>query len=534
MKHQTMIMGGIVAAGIIAVVLCVGLVTGFSGIGPFTSSDPLSATSSGILSASARTPPGNSGLYITIDPVADKTTGDLLIVSGSTNLPEGTTLMVKAGNSGGNAVVRSGSGGVNQFSSPVDTSDMEPGTKKITVTNMIGDLEKGDYRKGDVNATASFELKGTHLTTDTPVRPTITNDDFIRINAIGDRSVGDLFLVTGTTSLPVGTEFTWQVTPASFTTNPDQQTGTFTGSMGKSQVTKGTGSTNRVSFAMDTYALLPAQYNVTIAAVAGNLSEGDYSTHDLMGIALFTLNQGPASVTAAATSDTVAAGGILIDTIRDTTYGDLLTVTGSTNLSVGTDLVVKVIPASMDNATIVRDYQNPENAAVIKVVKGSGINNRFSVALDTRFIPAGEHIVFVSEMNDTAAGTGSGSTGWTGSALFNIIADTTGASRTGNNTSVPTISLNPINDITPGDPLTVTGTTNVPAGSTFRVMVIPESSTDYGHPELSATISTVKGSGTHSLFSVALATKDLPKGEHIFIISAEDYDMTGSTLFTVR
>jgi hypothetical protein len=163
---------------------------------------------------------------------------------------------------------------------------MEPGTKTIAVTNMVGDPAQGNYRKGDVNATASFALKGAYLTTDTPVKPTITKDDFIRITTIGDRSPGDQFLVTGTTSLPVGTEVLWQVTPSSLTTDPNQS-GTMTGMMANSQVTKGTGDTNRVSLAMDTYALLPGQYNVSVSTSAGNLSKGDFRTGDLTGSALF-------------------------------------------------------------------------------------------------------------------------------------------------------------------------------------------------------------------------------------------------------
>ncbi len=269
------------------------LFTGDLGKGDFSAGNPFGITKFTVRSASGaagsiRSQASENGKYIKIDPVPETTTGDLLIVSGSTNLPAGTELMVQAGNSGGGAKVRTGTGGVNRFSSPVDTSGMEPGTKKITVTNMIGDLEKGDYRKGDVNATASFTLKGTYLTTDTSVQATITKNDFIRVNAIGDRSFGDQFLITGTTSLPVGTEVLWQVTPTSLTTDPNQS-GTFTGAMANTQVTKGSGITNHVSFAMDTYALLPGQYNVSVSTIAGDLSKGDFRPGDLAGSAYFTL-----------------------------------------------------------------------------------------------------------------------------------------------------------------------------------------------------------------------------------------------------
>ena len=652
MKTQTLVWGSILAVGIIAAIICVGMVTGFMGMKPFISGD-----ASGIMNAG--NPSAGTTQYINIDPVADKTTGDLLIVTGSTNLPAGTELMVQAGNSNGGAKVRTGTGGENRFSSPIDTSTIEPGTKSIRVTNMIGDIEKGDYRKGDINVTASFTLKGSYLTTDTPVKATITKDDFIRVNAIGDRSIGDQFLITGTTSLPAGTEVMWEVTPASFTTDPDQQTGTFTGAMANSQVSKGTGNTNRVTFALDTYVLLPGQYNVSVSTIAGDLARGDFMTGDLMGYGLFTLRDSAESavtgqfiridpvgdknagdaftitgttnlpagteilfqvysasfeptsahpqtsgyftgatgtvtvtqgtvgmnrwsadidtstfepteyrVTAAeftgdvkkgdfstgtvsdktlftlrpssgtgSTSqraDHAVTGGILIDPIRDTPAGKLLVVTGKANLSVGTDLIVKVVPVSMQNGKITGDYQNPENIVITKVVKGSGINNRFSVALDTRLLPPAEHMISVSNVKGDTVGINSEPGPITMSFLFNIIAGNAGTGQPKSDTSLPGIFINPISDVTAGDSLVVSGTTNLPAGSKFRVSVIPESSTDYEHPELAATISAVKGSAAGNLFSATLATRDLPRGEHILIVSADDADATGTLLFTVN
>ena len=76
---------------------------------------------------------------------------------------------------------------------PIDTSILKPGTLTITVTQMTGDPAKGNYKPGNVKATASFTLKGTFLATDTPVQPTITGNDYIQLNAIGNRFVGNQF-----------------------------------------------------------------------------------------------------------------------------------------------------------------------------------------------------------------------------------------------------------------------------------------------------------------------------------------------------
>ena len=99
-KSKTLMHSSIIAAIIIAAVIGVSMVTGFSGINPFASADPVSDTNT----AASPAPPEPllriRTQFIRIDPVADKTTGDLLIVSGSTNLPAGTILMVQAGGDG--------------------------------------------------------------------------------------------------------------------------------------------------------------------------------------------------------------------------------------------------------------------------------------------------------------------------------------------------------------------------------------------------------------------------------------------------
>ena len=230
--------------------------------------------------------------YIKIDPVADKTTGDLLVVTGSTNLPAGTELTIDVGSPGvgigGNTAVRAGTGGANRFSSPVDTSAMKPGTQTITVTNMIGDVAKGDYRPGNVNATAAFTLKGTYLGTDTHVQATITKDDYIRINTIGDRSVGDQFLITGTTSLPVGTTLIWQVMPDTGTP-PTGLNLNATGIMANNAVTKGDGTANRVSLAVDMSGYTPGKWVVLVGVMKGEPNSGSIEIEELTGSASFTL-----------------------------------------------------------------------------------------------------------------------------------------------------------------------------------------------------------------------------------------------------
>ncbi|AGB03094.1 hypothetical protein [Methanoregula formicica] len=598
-----------------------------------------------------------TGQYIRIDPIADMTTGNLLIITGSTDLPEGTILMVRTQGSAGDAMVRRGSNGTNQFFVPVDTSIIKPGKKTISITQMTGDPAQGTYHPGDVTATTNFTLSGNYLGSETPVKPALSQDDYIHLDKIVNRSAGNLFLVTGTTSLPVGTEVLWQVTPTALSTDPNQ-TGTFSGMMANSQVTRGQGMANRVTFAMDSYALQPAEYNVSVSISAGDLDAGDFRPGELSASRFFTLNAGagtgngmeyisvdpvsdknqgdkftitgttslpagkelqvevyassfeshmsdtgefsgavggvdvvagtggintwsmdldttsfvpmeylvnvsvftgdvskgdfstsgpvgrttfmlhPAPATSASPGPARAvAGGILIDPIRDTPRGSLLAVSGKTNLSAGTDLLVRIVPASMAGGQMTGDFQRTENSAVTAVTRGTGENNLFSVSLDTRLLSPAEHIVIIAPAEGRTTGTGPENGSLTSSAIFNILAAPAG---TGSPASTPGIFINPIGDVMAGDGMVVSGTTNVPPGTKFLVSVIPESldeatvQQNIANPKFSATVSAVKGSTDSSIFSVKVATKNLSPGQYILFVSAENYEITGSALFSVK
>jgi hypothetical protein len=367
---------------------------------------------------------------------------------------------------------------------------------------------------------------------------------FISVDPISDKNAGDAFSITGTTNLPAGTEILAQVYPSDFEDRTGTGSGEFFGAVGTVAVEKGSVGSNTWSFQLDTSTFPPRDYRVNVSVFTGKSGPYDVETRGPVNQTAFTIRPGTGAAPSPASGKAVA-GGILIDPIRDVPQGRLLEVTGKTNLSAGTPLLVKVIPASFDNETITRDYQNPENAAVIRVVKGDAVNNRFSVSLDTRFLPLSDHIITISEMKDPSAGTGSEPARWTGSAIFNIITGTSGMNSSGNpgtNLSVPSIFINPIDDVSAGDTIFITGTTNVPPGSKFQVGIIPESmgmdnetlQKNIENPKFNTTISAVRGSSNANLFSVEVPTRGFTPGEYIIFVSAYDYETTGSILFTVK
>jgi len=282
---------------------------------------------------------------------------------------------------------------------------------------------------------------------------------FITVDPVSNKNIGDAVTVTGKTSLPTGTELLIEAYPASFKDQTGTGSGVFSGATGTVTVAKGSGIVNTWSWPLDTSKLTSGEYLISVSSVTGDLAKGNFARGDLSASTTFALSAGSATGSAGsfATTDTSVVNGIVIDQIPDTTKGTPLTVTGRTNLPAGTVLSVKVVPASTDTETFLRDYQNPEKSTEITVAKGDGTDNRFSVTLDTRTLSPAEHIIVVSSKG---SGTGSDNSGWTGSAIFNILSGTG---------STGYIQIDPIPEKTTGDLLVVSGSTNLAAGTSLMV-----------------------------------------------------------------
>ena len=130
----------------------------------------------------------------------------------------------------------------------------------------------------------TFTLSGAYRGTDTPVRVTPTESNFITVDPIGDLPVGAQFLITGTTSLPVGASLLWQVMPDTGTA-PTGINMTSMGLAGSNMVTKGDSTLNLVSFAADMNQMPAGKWVVLV----GVMKEGDFEVEDPIATAYFTL-----------------------------------------------------------------------------------------------------------------------------------------------------------------------------------------------------------------------------------------------------
>ena len=362
----------------------------------------------------------------------------------------------------------------------------------------------------------------------------------ISIDPISDKNTGDAFTVTGFTNLPVGTEILAQVYPASYEDRTGTGSGVFSGATGTVAVEKGTGGSNMWSFQLDTSTFSPEEYRVNVSVFAGKSGTGSVETRGPFNQTTFTVLPGSGSAGTPGSSGKAVAGGILIDPIHDTVRGRLLEVTGKTNLSAGTTLLVKIHPVSAQDGKLAADQKNIENFAAIRVEKGDGINNVFSTSFDTRFLSPADYIITISNVKGDAPDAGSEPGPFSCSQVFNIVTGTAPSGQPAADLSVPSIFINPIYDVTAGNTIMVTGTTSVPPGSRFLVSLIPESMEEatiqknIANPKFNTTISAVRGSAKANLFSAPVPTKDLTAGQYILCVSAYEYETTGCILFTVK
>jgi len=112
----------------------------------------------------------------------------------------------------------------------------------------------------------------------------LVEEPVIRIDAIGDRHVGDKFTITATTNLAVDDAVLMEVYSSSFKPTQKSQSGEFSGATGTIKVTKGDAGLNKLSFDVDASTFKPDEYIVKADAVI----------QEATGTALFNVLEGAA------------------------------------------------------------------------------------------------------------------------------------------------------------------------------------------------------------------------------------------------
>jgi hypothetical protein len=109
----------------------------------------------------------------------------------------------------------------------------------------------------------------------------------ITIDPIGDKKTGETFLLTATTSLPVGTNLFWQILPDTGTPPAGLDGSSQMSVGGNNLVIEGDGTSNRISQAVDLGRLVPGKYVVIVGEMKGDFS--DFKIGNRYGYTYFTL-----------------------------------------------------------------------------------------------------------------------------------------------------------------------------------------------------------------------------------------------------
>jgi PGF-CTERM protein len=136
----------------------------------------------------------------------------------------------------------------------------------------------------------------------------LIEEPIIRVDAIGDRHVGDKFTITAQTNFAVDDEVLFEVYSSSFKPTQKSQSGEFSGSTGTVKVTKGDSGMNKLSFDVDASTFKPDEYIVKATAVIQGTT----------GTALFNVLEGAAPTAAPTAVATTAAPTTAAPTVPPT------------------------------------------------------------------------------------------------------------------------------------------------------------------------------------------------------------------------
>lgn len=226
-------------------------------------------------------------LFIRVNSPDQVTPAGTLRITGITNLAPGTPLAWNiqpvtdgAANSTpelqGTATVFTGDEGVNRWA--VLPGNGTPGQGRYRFS--IGaDPEGTGSNAGILPATSEFDIPLPPAALQNGTGAPGASPDFITIDALPDIRINNVYVLTGTTSLPVGEDILVQVIPGSFETNYNftidakeseenrtlSGSAVFSGAGGMVPVVNGTGGENLWSFRLETYVFSPGRYQVTVS-----------------------------------------------------------------------------------------------------------------------------------------------------------------------------------------------------------------------------------------------------------------------------
>jgi hypothetical protein len=177
----------------------------------------------------------------------------------------------------------------------------------IAIIAIAGCTDSTGEQQGQVNTAGNVQTEHTAATTavatkpatvqetkkiTTPVSTPVKSNGVIEFDPIPDRRTGVDFVITGTTSLPAGTNVFWDIRPDTGTIPTGIDMNSQMGIMANNQVIKGSGTANQVSLSVEaksTKDLVTGKYVVVVVSLKGDPMTTDPSTGTLAGYTYVTL-----------------------------------------------------------------------------------------------------------------------------------------------------------------------------------------------------------------------------------------------------
>ncbi|MCK9632645.1 MAG: hypothetical protein M0R30_13520 [Methanoregula sp.] len=344
---------------------------------------------------------------VTIDPIPDQVAGDLVVITGTTNLMAGTVLdldIIAVSPAPGtkspagtvDAFIVRGGGMSNTWSAELNTVSLSPGEYIVNAYWINGTV------RSDLLATSRFRLNDTGLARKDTSGTGPDQSTFITVNPPGTVWRGETMLVTGTTNLPAGTGLHYlvirQSNTSALTVDPK---GGFTRA-GIINVLPGIDGINRWSFAVDTGEFIAGQYKVIVTQ--HTISTDDPGKAEPSGTAPFEVKEAILHNSTPAVPDGSPCGVITIDAFPDRWINQTFTITGTTSFPPGTGLLVQVYPTAYDltmNMGIKYPAATLSGAtAQVTVERGNGSDNLWFMTLDKGRMDPNQPNYLVNVSND--------------------------------------------------------------------------------------------------------------------------------------
>lgn len=154
-----------------------------------------------------------------------------------------------------------------------------------------GTIQTGYPATGTTTATRTTTVPAPQKTIPSTTTP-VSSTGVVKIDPISDKNAGDTFTLTGTTSLPAGTNILWQILPDTGTPPAGPDGNSMMSVAGNYLVTKGDGTSNRISLSIALGRLVPGKYVAIVGKMKGDPGSAPVFEIDKdYGYAYFTINK---------------------------------------------------------------------------------------------------------------------------------------------------------------------------------------------------------------------------------------------------